>query len=111
MKTRMNETGGIKVRVPELLEERDMNTSDLMYGARLAQGTAYRLADGDAEAMTFDVLISLCNFFGVGVGDILENDPNHYLNRLSCYEPGLSPWMAYPSPSSRDVRLGGGLLQ
>jgi DNA-binding Xre family transcriptional regulator len=72
MKTRMNELWAIKVKIPELLKERGMNTSDLMYGARLAQGTAYRLAEGDAEAMTFDVLISLCNFFNVGVGDILE---------------------------------------
>lgn len=64
--------GSIVVKVPELLQQRDLSRSDLLYGARLAPATAYRLADGDAEAMTFDVLISLCNFFGVGVGDILE---------------------------------------
>lgn len=64
--------GNIIVKVPRLLHQRDLSRADLMYGARLAPATAYRLADGDAEAMTFDVLISLCNFFNVGVGDILE---------------------------------------
>lgn len=64
--------GTIIVKVPRLLSQRDLSSADLMYGARLAQATAYRLADGKAERISFDVLISLCDFFGVGVGDILE---------------------------------------
>ena len=64
--------GVIIVKVPKLLEERELTGIDLMYGARLAPATAYRLADGKAERMSFDVLISLCAFFGVGVGDVLE---------------------------------------
>lgn len=72
MKTTMNEKGAIRVLVPGLLEERGLTGIDLMYGARLAPATAYRLADGKAQRMSFDVLISLCNFFEVGVDGILE---------------------------------------
>jgi DNA-binding Xre family transcriptional regulator len=63
--------GTIRVKVPELLSNRKLRASDLMYGARLAPATAYRLASGDADAITFDVLGNICDFFGVGVGDVL----------------------------------------
>lgn len=69
-------SGTIIIKVPELLKERKQSTMDLMYGARLAPGTAYRLADGKADAITFDVLSSLCQFFDVGVGEILEYKEN-----------------------------------
>ena len=64
--------GTIKLKVPQLLTERNLKASDLMFGARLAPATAYRIASGDAESISFGVLGSLCDFFGVGVGDILE---------------------------------------
>lgn len=66
----------IRVRVPQLLKERNLTPIDLMYGARIAQGTAYKLANEEAiklmGGISFDVLVKLCNFFGVGVEDILE---------------------------------------
>ncbi len=68
-------TGTIRIAVPELLKKRGLTASDLMYGARIAQGTAYRLADGKAEGISWDVLASLCTFFDVSVGDLLIHVP------------------------------------
>ena len=69
--------GAIRFKLPQLLRERGLTASDLMYGARLAPGTAYRLAKGDAEAISFDVLVALCNFLSVGVDDLLEYVPDN----------------------------------
>lgn len=69
-------SGTIRVKVPDLLEKRNLSTPDLMFGARLAAATAYRLADGEAERISFDVLSRLCAFFEVGVDEILEYVPD-----------------------------------
>ena len=69
--------GAIRFKLPKLLRERGLTASDLMYGARLAPGTAYRLAKGNAEAISFDVLVALCNFLSVGVDDLLEYVPDN----------------------------------
>ncbi len=68
--------GTIIVKVPQLLEQRRESAADLMYGARLAQGTAYRLAKGKADGISFDVLAALCTYFGVNISDILEYIPD-----------------------------------
>jgi DNA-binding Xre family transcriptional regulator len=68
-------TGTVRIMVPELLKRRGQSASDLMYGARIAQGTAYRLAAGEAEAISFDVLGSLCAYFGVPIGEVLVYVP------------------------------------
>jgi len=68
--------GTIRVRVPELLKERQQTASDLMYGAHLAPATAYRLAKGEAESISFNVLASLCTFFNVDVSRVLEYVPD-----------------------------------
>jgi len=62
----------IKVKVPELLKERDLNATDLMRKANIAYATAYRLSKGQGTAISFDVLSSLCDFFEVPVEEILE---------------------------------------
>lgn len=67
--------GTIKLKVPQLLEERNLSPMDLLYGARLAPATAYRLAEGKGDRITFNVLIKLCGYFNVAVGDILEYEP------------------------------------
>ena len=67
--------GTIRVKVPELLKERKQDARDLLYGARLAPATAYRLAEGKGEGISFEMLASLCNFFKVNVSDILEYVP------------------------------------
>lgn len=73
--------GTVRVKVPELLAERELTAADLMYGARLSPSTAYRLADGKAERISFDVLASLCAFFGVGIAEILEYKPEESKSR------------------------------
>jgi DNA-binding Xre family transcriptional regulator len=62
----------IKVKVPQLLKERDLNATDLMRKANIAYATAYRLSKGQGTAISFDVLSSLCDFFEVPVEEILE---------------------------------------
>ncbi len=66
----------IKVKVPELLKQRGLNATDLMRKGNLAYVTALRLSKGEAEAITFDVLSSLCKFFDVRVEDVLEYVPD-----------------------------------
>ena len=65
----------IKVKVPELLKERDLNATDLMRKANIAYATAYRLSKGQGTAISFDVLDSLCKFFEVSIDKILEYLP------------------------------------
>ncbi len=65
----------IKVKVPELMKAKGYNATDLMRHANIAYGTALRLSRGEAEAISFDVLESLCKYFGVKVEDILEYVP------------------------------------
>lgn len=71
--------GTVRLMVPELLRERGQTASDLMYGARLAPATAYRLAEGEksTERISFKVLASLCSYFGVGVSEILVYVPGN----------------------------------
>ena len=62
----------IKVKVPELMKKKGYNATDLMRKANIAYATALRLSKGDAEAMSFEVLESLCKLFEVRVEDVLE---------------------------------------
>jgi DNA-binding Xre family transcriptional regulator len=62
----------IKVKVPELLEQRGINATDLSRKTNIAYATAYRLAKGKGTAISFDVLDVLCKFFEVPVEKILE---------------------------------------
>jgi putative transcriptional regulator len=66
----------IKVRVPDLLKEHDLNISDLMRKANIAYATAHKLSKGNGKGMSFEVLNSLCELFDVEVGEILEYIPN-----------------------------------
>lgn len=62
----------IKVKVPELMQKKGWNATDLMRKANIAYGTALRLSKGEAEAISFDVLNSICSLFEVKVEDVLE---------------------------------------
>jgi DNA-binding Xre family transcriptional regulator len=62
----------IKVKVPELMKEKGYNATDLMRKADIAYGTALRLSKGEAEAISFVVLESLCKLFDVQVDGLLE---------------------------------------
>lgn len=69
--------GRIINHVPRLLKEQEKSVPDLMYGARLAAGTAYSWADENSQPSSIDTrtLAKLCEFFGVSVGEILEYAP------------------------------------
>lgn len=62
----------IKVKVPELLKQKEWNATDLMRKGNMAYATALRLSKGQAEAISFEVLESLCKLFEVRVEDVLE---------------------------------------
>lgn len=62
----------IKVKVPELMHAKGYNATDLMRKANIAYGTALRLSKGEADAISFEVLESLCKLFEVMVEDVLE---------------------------------------
>jgi DNA-binding Xre family transcriptional regulator len=66
----------IKVNVPELMHKKGMNVTDLMREANISYPTALRLSKGLANAITFEVLESLCNMFEVEIKDILEKIPD-----------------------------------
>ena len=74
----------VYIKVTELLAEAKASPIDLMRGANLSQGTAYRLAHNDAQAITFEVLDSLCFYFSerlsrdVDISDILERAGHRY---------------------------------
>ncbi|HRJ59112.1 MAG TPA: helix-turn-helix transcriptional regulator, partial [Anaerolineales bacterium] len=65
----------IKIKVPELLKKHKMNATDLMRKGNVAYRTALRLAKGDGEGITFEVLENLCELFNAKVEDILEYVP------------------------------------
>jgi putative transcriptional regulator len=65
----------IKVKVPHLMDKNGMNATDLMRKANIAYVTALRLSKGEAQAISFEVLESLCKLFEVQVKDILEYIP------------------------------------
>lgn len=68
----------IRVMVPQLMQERGIRPMDLIYGARIAPGTAYTLSDVEKSqkmtAISFDVLTRLCLFFKVTPNEILKFD-------------------------------------
>ena len=76
--------GTIKSHIPRLirekfpeLEEKEL-AKELMFGCRLTRNTALRFVDPSYEPKTiyFDNLTNICNFFGVGVGEVLEYIPD-----------------------------------
>jgi len=65
----------IKIKIPGLLEQNNLNATDLMRKGNIAYGTALRLSKGEGARISFDVLENLCMLFDVGVEEILEYVP------------------------------------
>ncbi|MBK9711517.1 MAG: helix-turn-helix domain-containing protein [Kouleothrix sp.] len=40
------------------------------------ENTLNKIENGKTKGIEFDTLAALCSFYGVGVGDLLEYDPN-----------------------------------
>jgi putative transcriptional regulator len=66
----------IKVNVLELMNAKGWNITDLMRKANIAYSTAHHLVKGSPNAISFEVLSSLCEVFEVDVKDILEYVPD-----------------------------------
>lgn len=68
----------MRVRIPELLNERGLTPYALSKksSGRISLSTAYRLKRRHGRAHTFDaeLLDALCDAFGVGPGELLEQD-------------------------------------
>ena len=66
----------IKVKIPQLLQEHNMNATDLMRKGEIAYATALRLSKGEGTGISFDVLNNICKLFNVGVDAVLEYVPD-----------------------------------
>jgi len=68
----------MRVRIPELLEERQLTPYELSKrsGGRISMSTAYRLKRNRGRSHTFDsdLLESLCEILVVEPGELLERD-------------------------------------
>ncbi len=66
----------LKLRVRELLDERNWGPMDLVRRPEFAfaPGTAYRLAAGKAEAISMDTIERLCEGFGVSIDELFVPD-------------------------------------
>lgn len=68
----------LRLRLPELLEEREMTPYALAKASRgrISMSTAYRLARLRGRVETFDVgvLEALCDVLGVEPGELLERE-------------------------------------
>lgn len=66
----------MRLRLPELLDERDMTAYALakQSNGRISEATAYRLVRQRGRVATFDaaLLDALCDIFGVSPNDVLE---------------------------------------
>jgi transcriptional regulator with XRE-family HTH domain len=74
----------------ELKEGRRVPLSEVAERAGVDRKALTRLEAGDTERYDGDVLAKLCVFYGVGLEDLLEFDPN---GRLA---PNLPPAVATP---------------
>lgn len=69
----------MRVRLTELLKERDMTVYAVAKASagRVSTSALYRLqrTDGRARYMDSELLEALCDVFGVGPGELLEQEP------------------------------------
>jgi putative transcriptional regulator len=62
-------------RLSRLLGERRMSVMELKRQTGLSYVTVHNLYSGKSNRVDFDTLDKLCRALGVGVGDILEYQP------------------------------------
>lgn len=76
-------TAGLRWRVRELMEARDLNVSELARLADITPNTARALVRGVTERVDFDTLVKVANALGVRPKELLEEVEEN--------EPG--PWV------------------
>jgi putative transcriptional regulator len=67
--------GTIKIRVAEIMKERDLTAADLMRVAGIAYNTALALQRGTPARLDLNTLARLCYALKVEPGDLLEYVP------------------------------------
>lgn len=67
--------GRIRIMVPQLLAEHRLKAKDLEDAIGISKPTALRLAKGDMPWLRPGQLVKLCEFFGVGLEEILVYRP------------------------------------
>jgi putative transcriptional regulator len=66
-----------QLRLKKQLElERPVSVQEVAEKAGIDRAALTRIELGKTTRIDFDTLLRLCAFYGVGVGDILEYDPN-----------------------------------
>jgi DNA-binding Xre family transcriptional regulator len=55
---------------------RNVPLSEVAAAAGVDRGALTRLEQGSTERFDGDMIARLCGYYGVGVGDLLEYDPN-----------------------------------
>lgn len=60
----------------ERKENRTVTAQEVAAATGIHYNTLSRIERGKTEGIDFEILAKLCAFYGVGVGDILEYDPN-----------------------------------
>ena len=55
---------------------RKVSLQDVSESTGITKAALSRIERGETERVDFDILSKLCVFYGVGVGDLLELDPN-----------------------------------
>jgi putative transcriptional regulator len=63
----------IKCNLAVLMAERGINISDLSKATGISRNALSALYNNTGKGIQFDTLSTLCEFFGVGVGDLLVN--------------------------------------
>lgn len=71
----MADHGRIKIKIGEVLKERNMSKTQLTYLAFVQRGQLKKLMDGEAARVDFDVLARICNALDCRIEDILEYVP------------------------------------
>jgi DNA-binding Xre family transcriptional regulator len=58
-------------------ENRVVSQEEVAEAIDITRTTLRRIERGDTKGIDFETLAKLCNYYGVGVGAILEYDPNN----------------------------------
>ncbi len=70
--------GPIRLRLPELMEEHQLNYHGLYKrsGGRISRATAYRLKQSGGRMRRFDapILEALCDLFGIGPSELFTRE-------------------------------------
>lgn len=72
----VKEMGTIRVMVPQLMAEHDMNISDLAKALGISWPTAKKMARGQLPRLTSEQLATLCDIFDAQPGDIFSYLPD-----------------------------------